>query len=375
MKANTKFILITIVLLCIGGAFWSNFRFKTNAIVQLVEKGTIRNSVTGNVNVFPESSFQLRAENQGKAQFVLMKPLGKPVTVSKEEILLQLDNSDLNRSLEQAHNAQKTHLDRIELGSAISLQLEIEKKELESLQVLAKEDKVPAFELQKKQNLVNRLTLQLQNEELEWEESRKNHEFKIASLESNIEKNAIRSPINGKLVSSSVTPGEMVFAGTVIGRVISHNRLIEVTLNEEEFNGIKEGQPAAVTLYTFGKRIFDANVSRLSATIEPNTGRRKLYLSIATGIELPTGGAGRAEIIKGIQENTLIIPRKALLGNSVMVVQNGVVSIRKVTIGASNLKDVEIIEGLKANEQVIVKTPHLFENNQAVSVSVIKPSE
>ena len=78
MKANTKFILITIVLLCIGGAFWSNFRFKTNAIVQLVEKGTIRNSVTGNVNVFPESSFQLRAENQGKAQFVLMKPLGKP---------------------------------------------------------------------------------------------------------------------------------------------------------------------------------------------------------------------------------------------------------------------------------------------------------
>ena len=58
-----------------------------------------------------------------------------------------------------------------------------------------------------------------------------------------------------------------------------------------------------------------------------------------------------------------------------MVVQNGVVSIRKVTIGASNLKDVEIIEGLKANEQVIVETPHLFENNQAVSVSVIKPSE
>ena len=122
--------------------------------------------------------------------------------------------------------------------------------------------------------------------------------------------------------------------------------------------------------YTFGKRIFDANCQGylLLSILKKN-------IPVATGIELPTGGAGRAEIIKGIQENTLIIPRKALLGNSVMVVQNGVVSIRKVTIGASNLKDVEIIEGLKANEQVIVEMPHLFENNQAVSVSVIKPSE
>ena len=78
--------------------------------------------------------------------------------------------------------------------------------------------------------------------------------------------------------------------------------MIEVILNEEEFNGIKEGQPAAVTLYTFGKRIFDANVSRLSATIEPNTGRRKLYLSIATGIELPTGGAVELKLLKAFKK-------------------------------------------------------------------------
>ena len=62
----------------------------------------------------------------------------------------------------------------------------------------------------------------------------------------------------------------MVFAGTVIGRVISHNRLIEVTLNEEEFNGIKEGQSCGYTIHIW-QRIFDANVSRLSVTIEPNT--------------------------------------------------------------------------------------------------------
>ena len=110
----------------------------------------------------------------------------------------------------------------------------------------------------------------------------------------------------------------------------------------------------------------------MSATIDPNTGRRKLYLSIDSEIELPTGGSGRAEIVKGVRENTLIIPRKALLGNSVLVVQNGIASIREVRIGASNLNEVEILEGLEAEDQVIVDTPHLYGDGQKVTVSVLE---
>ena len=161
----------------------------------------------------------------------------------------------------------------------------------------------------------------------------KNHEFQIAALKSQIEKNFIRSPIDGKIVSSSVTPGDMVFGGGVVGKVISHELLIEVTLNEEDFAGILEGQEAAVTLYTFGRRIFEATVSRLSATIDPNTGRRKLYLSIDSEIEIPTGGSGRAEIVKGVKENALIIPRKALLGNSVLIVKTDSLRFGKFALG------------------------------------------
>ena len=69
---------------------------------------------------------------------------------------------------------------------------------------------------------MKQLEIQLQNESLQWEEMTKNHEFQIAALESQIEKNFIRSPIDGKIVSSSVTPGDMVFGGGVVGKVISH---------------------------------------------------------------------------------------------------------------------------------------------------------
>ena len=372
MKLSRTHLLFLFLILLVGGGIWISSKITTHAVAVPVKTGSIRDSVTGNVRVFPESSFELRSQSQGKAEFVRLQPFGKPVEVEQDEILVRLETKDLNRSLEQSQLAQKTHLKRMELGSSLALQLKIEKQELESIRVLAKEKKVSLLELNKKQNLVERLEVQLQNEKLHWEEIRKNHEFAIASLNSQIEKNYIRSPIDGKLVSSFVTTGDMVFGGSVIGKVISNSRLIEVTLNEEEFAGIREGQEAAVTLYSFGKRIFEAEVSRLSATIDPNTGRRKLYLSIDYDLELPTGGSGRAEIVKGVKENTLIIPRKALLGNSVVVVQNGIASIQEVRIGASNLKEVEILEGLEAEDQVIVDNPHLYGDGQKVTVSIIE---
>ena len=372
MKLSRTHLLFVFLILLVGGGIWISSKLTTHAVAVLVKTGSIRDSVTGNVRVFPESSFELRSQSQGKAEFVRLQPFGKPVEVEQDEIIVRLETKDLNRSLEQSQLAQKTHLKRMELGSALALQLKIEQQELESIRVLAEEKKVSLLELNKKQNLVERLEVQLQNEKLHWEEIHKNHEFSIASLNSQIEKNYIRSPIDGKLVSSFVTSGDMVFGGSVIGKVISNTRLIEVTLNEEEFAGIREGQEAAVTLYSFGKRIFEAEVSRLSATIDPNTGRRKLYLSIDYDLELPTGGSGRAEIVKGVKENTLIIPRKALLGNSVVVVQNGIASIQEVRIGASNLKEVEILEGLEAEDQVIVDNPHLYGDGQKVTVSIIE---
>ena len=372
MKLSRTNLLFLFLILLVGGGIWISSKLHTHAVAVLVKTGSIRDSVTGNVRVFPESSFELRSQSQGKAEFVRLQPFGKPVEVEEGEILIRLETKDLKRSLEQAQLAQKTHSERMELGSALALQLKIEQQELESIRVLAEEKKVSLLELNKKENLIERLQVQLENEKLQWEENRKNHEFQIADLEAQMQRNYIRSPIDGQLVSSFVTTGDMVFGGSVIGKIISNTRLIEVTLNEEEFAGIREGQKAAVTLYTFGRRIFEAEVSRLSATIDPNTGRRKLYLSIDSEIELPTGGSGRAEIVKGVRENTLIIPRKALLGNSVLVVQNGLASIREVRIGASNLNEVEILEGLEAEDQVIVDTPHLYADGQKVTVSVLE---
>jgi len=63
----------------------------------------------------------------------------------------------------------------------------------------------------------------------------------------------------------------------------------------------------------------------------------------------------------------MILPTKALFEDFVHVVANGVVQKRQVVVGAKNLRTVEIVDGLKLGDQVIVEPPHLYKAGDQVS--------
>ena len=63
----------------------------------------------------------------------------------------------------------------------------------------------------------------------------------------------------------------------------------------------------------------------------------------------------------------MILPAKALFEDFVHVVANGVVQKKQVVVGAKNLRTVEIVDGLKLGDQVIVEPPHLYKAGDQVS--------
>ena len=81
MKMSKNYFLILVVSLGVVGTIWFSSKLATEAVVALAKTGSMRDSVNGNVQVFSESSFELRSQGQGKAEFVLMRPFGKPVEV------------------------------------------------------------------------------------------------------------------------------------------------------------------------------------------------------------------------------------------------------------------------------------------------------
>jgi RND family efflux transporter MFP subunit len=337
------------------------------AIVSPTERGTVRDGVPGNVVVLADRTYKIVSGGTGLIVETAMKPYGKPVAVENNATLVKMDSYELVVNLEQVQYQLDFHEKRMAAGSVTAMRLETAQREFESLKTLAEQDKFPLAALEKHEDAVSQLETQLEQEKLTQSQQLEDLHVKEARFRRQIAGMTLSSPIDGLLTNLLVASGDMVFTGTHLGQVVSHERLVEVTLNEEDFAGAAEGQEVAVTLLSMGPEIFEGNVSRLSATVDPASGRRKLYVELEGGNERFTpGSSGRAEIIKSVRENALLVPRKALMGSAVFVVKNGITEARDVKVGARNLLTAEILDGLEVGEQVIVETPHLFRDGQKV---------
>ncbi|MBT3668422.1 MAG: efflux RND transporter periplasmic adaptor subunit [Opitutae bacterium] len=370
---NFKSVLISITFtVCVViYIFFSEFGEEVDCIK--VTKGDIKDSVTGNVHVLAEQTYQLKSSQHGTVSMVAKLPLAKSISVEKNQVILQLDTSDLNRSLKQALTNKSHFVQKIKIDSVYGLELDIEQYELDALTKFSKGDHISIADLNRKKSQVNRLKTQVGREKISNDEILFELNTKIENLESIIDKMTIRSPIKGQLINSFVSPGDLVSTGQQIGTIISNERIIQASLNEEDFLGLTEGLPAAVSLFSLGEEVIEANVSRLSSSVDTLSGRRFVYLKMNNRTNfLPTGASGRVEIIKNRKKGRIIIPTKALIGNSVFTLKDNKAISKKVKIGARNFSTVEILDGLKEGEFVIIGTPHLLSEGQSVQPRYLK---
>ena len=368
-----KGVYVTLILIiCLGiYIFFGNSGQEVGCVK--VTQGEIQDSVTGNVHILAEQTYQLKSSLQGTVSMVAKLPLAKSILVEENQIIAQLDITDLNRTLKQALTSKENFIKRIEVGSIYALELEIEQEELDALTKFSEGEHISSADLNRKRNQVNRLKTQVEREKIANDEELFELETKIENLLSQIDKMTIRSPIKGQLIESYVSPGNLVSAGQLIGTIISNERVIQASLNEEDFFELKEGLPAAVSLFSLEEEVIEASVSRLSSSVNPESGRRFIYLKMNNNTKLlPTGASGRVEIIKSRKKESLIIPAKALGGNSVFIFEDNKAVIKNIKVGAKNFKIVEVLDGLNEGEIVIVETPHLLSDGQRVQPLYLK---
>jgi RND family efflux transporter MFP subunit len=369
MKPNKGTRIILVLALVIGVAWLFKNGLERNVLVAKVQLGPIRDTVIGNVKAHAASTFKLRSQANGLVTSVAMYPMKNPIQVESNQTLVQLEVEDLNREIFTIDLQKKQFEERREIGSLNAMALEVLQEELESMEELelSNAQSIASFDLAVKRNEVMRLQAQIEMEDLNAKHFFQNNQLSLGNLSFELSKRSIRSPISGEFSECFVTPGKMVSQGEIVGVVNSNDRILEVSLNEEDCVNLKVGMRVAVSLFSLSNKVLMTKISSISSSVDSNSGTRKIFLDCSEGREIPIGSSGRAEVIISEKNETMILPAKALFENFVHVVANGVVQKRQVVVGAKNLRTVEIVDGLKLGDQVIVEPPHLYKAGDQVS--------
>jgi len=180
----------------------------------------------------------------------------------------------------------------------------------------------------------------------------------------------IRSPIAGTVtqrldvvkVGNTVTPvgGVIESADSSLFVVEDLDTLIlRVNVPERELSKLSVGQPAELTFDAVPGRTFQGEIALISPSIDPTTATFGVRIRVTeTGGLLRPGMFARVAIVYERKLNALQIPRTALLDTEgqpkVFVVKDGKAAERAVKLGLSNGAWIEVTEGLKDGEQVVV---------------------
>ncbi len=146
---------------------------------------------------------------------------------------------------------------------------------------------------------------------------------------------------------------------TPIFRIVDTSRL-EATLNvpERELATLKAGLPVQLAVDALPGKTFTGRVDRVAPVVDSGSGTFRVICAFDGGGLLQPGMFGRISIDYDQRANALVVPRIALLDDegdpAVFAVRDGKAARVPVKLGYVDGEWVEVREGLKAGDQVVV---------------------
>ncbi len=190
----------------------------------------------------------------------------------------------------------------------------------------------------------------------------------------------IYAPFDGVVTARNTDIGDLINSGSAGGVKtdlfhISQPGTLRVYVNvpEEYSQGVKVGMTADLTLGEFPGRKFQGKLVRTAEAINMTT--RTLLIEIEMknpAGELLTGSYAEVHLKVPTQASTLLLPVNTLIfrseGLRVGIVKDGKAVLSAITPGRDSGNQIEIVSGLKADDQVIINPPDSITSGQQVQI-------
>jgi HlyD family secretion protein len=392
LRLIRRIVYGVIFLGAIGGISWYVSRLKPAAPpvdratvwIDTVKRGPMRREVRGLGKLVPEEITWVPAVTEGRVEKKLLEAGAR---VTPDTILIELSNPQLEQETvnaewdwkaeESSYEDLKVKLEREQLTQAADMaKLESDHEQAmlryQAKAQLARDGLVSSLDLRQDQANAEELANRLQIERKRLEINKESIEAQLAERRTRIDQHhavytlkksqldqlKVRAGVEGVLELVQVDVGERVAPGAKLARVANPNKLkAELNVAETQAKDVQIGQEVSIDTRN---GLIPGRVSRIDPAVKDGT----VTVDVRLEAELPKGARPDLSV-----DGTIVLEKLediVYVGRPVQGQPDSQVSIFKldpdgkraervtVKLGRSSVNTIEIREGLKPGDQVIL---------------------
>ena len=327
-------------------------------------RGVMVSAIGATANLRALREVEVASRTEGVVKKVLVEE-GDQVQAGQS--LCMLDDSQLQIQLQSAR--QKLAQARLQLERALiqqdksAIQVESVREDLNRNEALYREKLVSERDVAQSRYRLRELehdakVSSSQTQELTHRVKELEAEEEQVTLE--IQHTRVAAPFAGCIVQRIVETGRTVRNLDPLFRLSAFSPLYaDVFLSEAEARRVQAGQSAVLRLGADESRSTDGRVVRISPVVDQGTGTVKVTVELpAARAEFKPGAFVRVSIQTDRKADAVLIPKRAVLEEDgvqyVFVADKQVARKVKLTLGHENDGDVEVRQGIKPRQQVVV---------------------
>jgi len=339
-------IIIALLTACGNQTQSSQSDIETPVSVQELKKGSISRLINTTGTAQATYSVELNAEMNGFYNLQTNPSTGRPYklgdAVKKGQLIIRLENKEYENGI--ALESKK-------------LSLEIAEQEQSKQKALHEKGGVTLSEMRNTEVRVTNARYDLENATI------------------NLEKMNVRAPFDGIIVSlPHYTQQGQVTQGSLMVGLMAYTRMyMDINLPESAIGYVKSNQPVHITHYTLPDDTLRGEISELSPAISTETRTFKGKILIDNDrLKLRPGMFVKADIVVDQVDSAIIIPKDVVLSRRnrkyVYIVERNTAILRDIQTGLEDEDNVEVIEGLKENDNLIIRGYETLRENSRVKV-------
>ncbi len=184
----------------------------------------------------------------------------------------------------------------------------------------------------------------------------------------------IAAPFRGEIIRKYLDAGALVSASTPLVSLV-HTETLKIVANvlEKDIPLLRAGMSAKIRTDSYPDRVFEGRVEKVNSALDLSTRTLQVEVYIPNPDRfLKPGMFSNVEVVLLEKPQALLIPREAILeaGNemSVFVVEGNKALRKSVTIGYEQERMVEVLQGLKERDQVVIKGQQMIREGSVIRV-------